>query len=517
VGDSSLSYSLVGLTRTRDGQAETSEEERHMIAPSVDWQVSEDTLINFNLYYQKDPAMGIYTTLPASGLFLPNPNGELPQDAFSGDANWNEFEKEVLLAGYKVNHNINDNWNFLQNFRYTDAEAFQTNTYGTGLAADGRTLSRQAYLTDETTTGFTVDNQFSGRFQTGSARHNILVGLDYLSLDSDVIYEDTAAPAIDLFDPDYYQITQDNINIENTALSSDFNIRKKQLGIYFQDQIELNRFVIIGGVRWDDFTGEEKGRQYGGTVDRKLDQDNVSTRAGVMYRGANGLSPYINYAESFEPQTGSDRNGNEFDPSTGDQWELGLKYQSQDQQTSANLAFYQITKDNVPTRDPNGGPYDQIQAGEVRSQGIELEARAQPIDSLLVTASYTLQDVEVTKDNTGLKGQTPVWVPEHLLSVWADYGFYDGPLNGLVAGIGARYIGEAEYDAATNEGKVPDTTLVDIALRYSLGRVSHTLRGTELGLSVNNLTDERYYSCFDSSNCWFGEERTVEASVSYRF
>ncbi len=503
VGDSSLSYSLVGLTRTRDGQAETSEEERHMIAPSVDWQVSEDTLINFNLYYQKDPAMGIYTTLPASGLFLPNPNGELPQDAFSGDA--------------KVNHNINDNWNFLQNFRYTDAEAFQTNTYGTGLAADGRTLSRQAYLTDETTTGFTVDNQFSGRFQTGSARHNILVGLDYLSLDSDVIYEDTAAPAIDLFDPDYYQITQDNINIENTALSSDFNIRKKQLGIYFQDQIELNRFVIIGGVRWDDFTGEEKGRQYGGTVDRKLDQDNVSTRAGVMYRGANGLSPYINYAESFEPQTGSDRNGNEFDPSTGDQWELGLKYQSQDQQTSANLAFYQITKDNVPTRDPNGGPYDQIQAGEVRSQGIELEARAQPIDSLLVTASYTLQDVEVTKDNTGLKGQTPVWVPEHLLSVWADYGFYDGPLNGLVAGIGARYIGEAEYDAATNEGKVPDTTLVDIALRYSLGRVSHTLRGTELGLSVNNLTDERYYSCFDSSNCWFGEERTVEASVSYRF
>ncbi|MBC7185028.1 MAG: TonB-dependent receptor plug domain-containing protein, partial [Marinobacter sp.] len=132
LGDSNLSYSLVGLTRSRDGQAETSEEERHMIAPSVDWQVSEDTLVNFNLYYQKDPAMGIYTTLPASGLFLPNPNGELPQDAFSGDANWNEFDKEVLLAGYKLNHNINDNWNFLQNFRYTDAEAVQTNTYGTG-------------------------------------------------------------------------------------------------------------------------------------------------------------------------------------------------------------------------------------------------------------------------------------------------------------------------------------------------------------------------------------------------
>ncbi len=528
LGDSNLSYSLVGLTRSRDGQAETAEEERQMIAPSVDWQATEDTLVNFNLYYQNDPEAGIYTSLPASGLFLPNDNGELPQDAFSGDANWNEFDKEVLLAGYKINHNINGNWNFLQNFRYTDAKAFQTNTYGTGLAADGRTLARAAYLTDEATTGFTVDNQFSGRFQTGQARHNILVGVDYLSLDSDVIYEDTSyydangtyfggAPSIDLFDPDYYQISLSTIDITDTLYSSDFNIRKKQLGIYLQDQIELNRFVFIGGVRWDDFTGEETGLKYGSSVDTRLDQDNVSTRAGVMYRGANGISPYINYAESFEPQTGSDRNGNEFDPSLGNQWELGVKYQSQDQRTSANLAYFRITKENVPTRDPDGTAYDQIQAGEVRSQGIELEARAQPIDSLLMTMSYTLQDVEVTKDNNGLQGQTPVWVPEHLLSVWADYGFYNGPLDGLVAGIGARYIGESEYDATTNEGQVPDVTLLDIALRYSLGQLSPGLRGTELGLSVNNLTNERYFSCYDSSNCWFGEERTVEASVSYTF
>jgi len=521
LGDSNLSYSLVGLTRSRDGQAETSEEERHVFAPSVDWQVTDDTLVNFNLYYQKDPESGIYTTLPASGLFLPNPNGKLPQDAFSGDANWNEFDKEVLLAGYKVNHNISDSWNFLQNFRYTDAEAFQTNTYSTGLEADGRTLNRQAYLTDETTRGFTVDNQFSGRFQTGQARHNLLFGVDYLSLDSDVKYEDTSfgsgAPSINLFDPDYYQISRNTIDITDTAYSSDFTITKKQIGVYVQDQIEIDQFVIIGGVRWDDFTGEEEGLQYGGAIDRKLEQDNVSTRAGVMYRATNGFSPYLNYAESFEPQTGSDRNGNEFDPSEGEQYELGIKYETANGLTTANLAVYQITKDNVPTRDPDGTAYDKIQAGEVRSRGIELEAQTQPIDNLLMTISYTLQDVEVTKDNTGLEGQTPVWVPDQLVSVWADYGFYDGPLDGLVAGLGVRYIGESEYDAATNEGEVPDATLIDVALRYNLAELSHTLKGTEVGLSVNNLTDERYYSCFDSSNCWFGEERTVEASVSYTF
>lgn len=425
------------------------------------------------------------------------------------------------MAGYKINHNINDNWNFLQNVRYTDASLFQTNTYGTGLEADGRTLNREAYLTDEATTGFSVDNQFSGRFQIGRARHNLLMGVDYSDLDSDVIYEDTSygsgAPAIDLFDPDYHQISRDTIDITDTVYSSDFNIRKKQLGVYLQDQIELGRFVIIGGVRWDDFTGEETGKKYGGPVDSKLDQDNVSTRVGIMYRADNGLSPYLNYAESFEPQTGSDRNGREFDPSTGDQWELGVKFQSDPLRSQGTLAFYQITKENVPTRDPNGGPYDQIQAGAVRSQGIELEAQAQPLDSLLMTLSYTFQDVEVTKDNAGLKGKTPVWVPEQLLSLWADYGFYGGPLNGLVAGVGIRYIGESEYDASTNDGSVPDVTLLDIALRYPLGRLAPTLDGTELGLSVNNLTDERYFSCYDSANCWFGEERTLEASLSYSF
>ena len=528
LGDSDLSYSLVAATRSRDGQAEPSDEERHLIAPSVNWQVSDDTLVNFNLYYQKDPEMGVYTTLPASGLFLANPNGELATDAFSGDANWNTFDKEVLMAGYRINHNINDNWNFLQNFRYTDADAYQTNTYGTGLAADGRTLSRAAYLTDEAINGFSVDNQLSGRFETGNLEHNLLVGVDYTRLESDVKYEDTSfydasfnyfggAPSIDLFNPDHYQISSGTIDITDTLYSSDFTIDNKQLGIYLQDQVRLERLVMIAGVRWDDFEGTEKGTKYGAPVNVKLDQDYVSWRGGVLYELAGGLSPYINYAESWEPQTGSDRNGREFDPSTGKQYEVGMKYQSDSGVDMVNLALFRIDKENVPTRDPNGGPYDKVQAGEVRSQGVELEVLAQPLDNLLLSLSYTLQDVEVTRDNSGLEGRTPVWVPEQLVSAWADYGFYDGTLRGLTAGVGVRYIGEAELNATTNEGKVPDSTLVDIALRYDLGQAAAGFSGTTLGLSVNNLADERYYSCFDELNCWFGEERTVEASVAYSF
>lgn len=370
IGDSDLSYSLVALGRDKDGQAATTKEERYLFAPSVDWQITEDTLLNVNLYYQKDPEMGMYSTLPASTLFQDNPNGHLDQDAFSGDANWNEFDKEVLMAGYKINHNFNADWTFLQNFRFTDADAYQTNTYSTALDADGRTLYRRAYLTDEATTGFTVDNQLSGRFNTGSVEHNILVGVDYIELDSDVAYEDDAAPSIDLYDPDFTQIDP-NMNLSGTAYTSDFELSKRQLGVYLQDQIRIGQLVLIGGARWDDFKGTEEGTKYGVQVDNELEQDNWSYRVGALYEFDNGISPYANYAESYEPLEGSDRNGNEFDPSTGKQIEVGSKFTSADNRHRLDVALFQILKENVPTRDPNGTAYDKIQAGEVRSRALK--------------------------------------------------------------------------------------------------------------------------------------------------
>lgn len=516
IGNSDLSYNLVALARDKDAQAETAKEERQLIAPSVDWQISDSTLVNVNLYYQNDPEQGIYTVLPASGLFEDNLNGKLDPDAFSGDANWNQADREVLMAGYKVNHNFNDQWTLLHNFRFTDADYDQTNTYGTALAADGRTYSRRAYLTQETAEGYAVDNQLSGRFDTGSLQHNLLVGLDYQKTDANIRYEDGAAPDIDLYDPDHHQISRDNLNFDS-FYSSDFDQTKTQLGVYLQDQIRLGNWVLLGGVRWDEVKATAEGRRYGQQIDTELDQDNVSHRAGVLYRFANGWSPYANYAESFEPVQGADRNNNDFEPSEGEQFEAGVKYSSASGAHRLDIAAFRIDKTNVPTRDPNSSnPLDQVQAGKVRSQGIEVEATTQPTDSLLLALGYTLQDVETTRDNSGLEGKTPVWVPEKMISAWADYGFYEGSLNGLTIGAGVRHIGEMELDAA-NSGNVPEANLVDVALTYDLQHLDEQLKGTEIGLSVNNLFDDRYYSCFDDRNCWFGAERTVEANLSHTF
>ncbi len=516
IGSSDLSYSLVGLARKKDGQAVTSEEERYVFAPSVDWQLSDKTVVNLNVYYQKDPSAGIYNTVPAKGSVTSNINGRLPTDFYAGDANWNTFERDFTLSGLKVNHQFNDNWTFLHSTRYTDAKVYQENTYSTGLAVDERALGRRAYLTDEVSHGITVDNQLAGRVQWGAVEHNILIGIDYLHLKSGIKYEDAATDAIDLFNPNNYMIDTGALDFAASGYSSNFDIEKEHVGSYFQDQILIGNLVLIAGGRYDEYKQWEEGIKYGAAVNNRVDQHNFSGRVGGLYQLDSGFSPFISYSESFEPEPGSDRQGNKFEPTTAEQWESGVKYQSLDNKHNLTVSVFELTKENDLTRDPSGSPYDQIQTGEVRSRGIELEVETQPLDNLTVLFNATRIDMEVTKDNNGLKGKTPIWVADRTASVWLDYGFQEGVMSGANVGVGVRYVGETQLDAL-NTDEVPAFTLVDLALSYDLGSVTKSLQGISTRLTANNLFDKRYASCYDGNNCWFGAERTLEASLKWEY
>ncbi|MDM5077017.1 TonB-dependent siderophore receptor [Aeromonas media] len=514
-----LAYRVVGLARQKDGQAVTSEEERYVFAPSLDWQLSDRTLLNLNLYYQKDPQAGIYTTVPASGSVKSNPLGQLGSDTFLGDENWNEYNRDVTLLGYKLSHDFNANWQVLQNARYMDASAYQRNTYNAALAADNRTLARNAYLTDEASRGFVIDNQLAGKVQTGGAQHNLLLGVDYQYLDARILYQDTldySAPAIDIFNPDHNQIRPDALTFSYEDRKT---IRQSQTGVYLQDQVRLDRLVAIGGARYDSYRMDTDSRGlYLGSASQSLaqiDQDNLSFRLGALYELDYGLSPYVSYAESFEPVPGADKSGKAFDPATGHQWEGGLKFLSEDMSKTATISAFHITKENALVTDPDNVYGPKLQTGEIVSRGIELEGRADLTSRLDLALSYTLQDMEITKDTTDLQGKTPVWVPRQMASLWSNY-LPGGSLEGMRVGAGLRYVGEAEMDAA-NTDTVPDYLLMDMSASYDLAALSARMKGVGVSLSASNLLNKTYYSCYDQNNCWFGAERNVEARLKYAF
>ncbi|MHA2762535.1 TonB-dependent siderophore receptor [Vibrio harveyi] len=519
IGDSNVNYRIVGMAKQRDGQAETSEDERYLIAPSFDWQATDNTLVNVNVYYQNDPSAGIYTTVPAAGSVLDNPLGSLSPDTYLGDKNWNTYEREVLMIGYKILHDFNNNWQFLQNARYMTADSYQENTYNSPLAADNRTIGRNAYLTDEDSTSFVIDNQLSGYVAHGNFEHNLLLGLDYQYLDSDVKYKDTLGYSLtqDIFNPNHNQIDRDALKF---AYQQALDIKTKQLGVYFQDQLRYNNLVMIAGLRWDKYEADTNTvSDYLGTVTpskEKLDENNVSFRVGALYELDFGLSPYLTYSESFEPIAGADASGKAFDPSTGHQWELGFKYAPLGGDVSGNLALFHITKKNAILTDPNNPYAPQYQAGEVVSQGAELEAKWQATPQADLTLNYTYINMEIKEDSYyHQEGKTPVWVPEQTASLWANY-YYEGTLTGLRTSAGVRYVGKTEMDAQ-NSDQVPDYTLVDLAASYDLSAASQSLDGASVTLSASNIFDEEYYSCYDKNNCWFGAERSIEAKLEYKF
>ncbi|CAK1706268.1 iron complex outermembrane recepter protein [Vibrio crassostreae] len=518
LGDSGFSYRLVALARKQDSQVDHAEEERYVIAPSLDWQVSDRTLINFNLYYQNDPSMGTNSAMPLEVLKASDPSVSM------GDKSWSTFEREVLMLGYKINHQINDNWTFLQNARYTDASLYQENTYHTATNFNPATgsLIRNAYSTDEDSQSFILDNQVSGRLEISGLEHNLLFGVDYLKLTGDSLYKEFTANAgfygFDAYNPNNDLLDKSQLQ-ENYRESHD--ITTEQLGLYFQDQVRYDALVLLAGGRYDMFKASDDKNSSYPTYDGKeeADHNQFSYRVGALYELDNGISPFVSYATSFEPAAGTDINGNSLKPQLGEQVELGIKYLSPDMSQQVTASYFHITKKDSIAADPSDPTYrSKIQLGEVRSQGVEVEGRWFVTEDWDVNASYTYVDMEVTEDaNPDLEGTTPIYVPTHAANLWSNYYVYGGALAGTRWSAGARYMGEMELDATNTQGKVPSYTVVDLSLGYDLGEVSDTLSGATANLMVNNLFNEEYYTCYDQSNCWFGAEQSVELSVNYQF
>ncbi len=169
-----LNYRLVALKRQKDGQMQTTEEERTLINPSLEWRPTKDVSVLANLFYQDDPEMVPSTPLPAVGTVYHASYGKLGSDAYAGDE-WNHFSKEVFMPSVTINWDINDKLTFKHILRYTDAEAQQRNMYNSGfVSGSDKILNRVAYTTDESMSNWTTDNQLAYQLDTTNTSHNFI-------------------------------------------------------------------------------------------------------------------------------------------------------------------------------------------------------------------------------------------------------------------------------------------------------------------------------------------------------
>ena len=510
-----LNYRLVALKRKKDGQMQTTEEERTLINPSLEWRPTEDVSILANLFYQDDPEMVPSTPLPAVGTVYDASYGKLGSDGYAGD-NWNRFSKEVLMPSVTVNWDINDKLTFKHILRYTDAEAQQRNMYNSGfVSGSDKILNRVAYTTDETMNNWTTDNQLSYKLDTANTSHNLLFGVEYQETDSTATYYDAGAdgtPNLDLSNPDFSQINADTLPLN--SYRQDEKIDQSQLGFYVQDEMKWQDLTVVAGLRHDNFdstTEQTKASEGAIYSDQTIDNSasKTSGRLAAIYDLDNGLSPYASYSQSFQPVVGSNFITNKpFDPTTADQLEAGIKYLSANRATKGTLAVFDITQKNVVVAD-NINYRSQTQTGEISSKGFEISGSHMLNDWVDIAASYSHTDAEITEDeiNPDLVGNTPAQVAKHKATLWADYYATDK----LTLNAGVRYEGGMQLDKQ-NSDELPSVTLVDIGGNYKINPM------LTVGASINNLFDKTYVgTCYDINNCWMGPERQMSVSLKANF
>jgi iron complex outermembrane receptor protein len=490
--DKSFLYRVIGVARNANTQFEYSNgadigDDRLMIQPAVTWKPDEDTTLTVTGQALKDKSGGTIMLFTPTNILL-------------GDPNFNQSTQEQQSIGYEFEHRFDETWTFRQNARYGHVDFTLDNLFLSGLGASG--LNRIARHFDESFDAFTIDNQALAEFETGAFSHQALFGIDYSWSDADVRRFQGSAPSLNPYAP-VYGVT---VPVPTTPMIS-YTERYSQTGIYAQDQIKFgNGFVATLGGRYDWLNLDTHNRLTGADTDITI--GNFSGRAGLSYVTSFGLAPYVSFSQSFVPNSGVDENGNTFDPSKGRQWEAGLKYQPDGFDGLFTIAYFDIKKTNVLNYLSNGFA---VATGEIASRGLELEGKVSLGGGWDFVGSYTYTDAEITRDATGNIGKRPMLVPEQQASVWVNYTFETGLLEGASIGAGVRYVGKV-YGNNANTFSVPSRTLVDLGASYRINEHA------KVSVNATNLFDKNYFTTCDASySCYQGDRRSVIGKLTIDF
>lgn len=496
-------YRMIGVVRDSDTQFQYHdgpdvEDNRVYLAPSLTWLPNSDTSLTVRADYLRDTSGGTVAVLT-------KPGGKVT-DTLLGDYSFNHFRQEQFTVGYELSHQFNDTFQLRQNVRYGQTDTVLNNLLPGAVNFDAGTVSRNAIRFDEHMNAFNIDNQLQADFSTASITHRLLTGLDYSRLEGNAKRFGAVAPTFNIYNPVYGL----NIADPNYALN-DNDQTTAQLGVYMQDQISLTpKWLLTLGGRHDEISLRTQNNLTESTS--WLDQGAWTGRAGLTYLADNGLAPYISYAESFVPNSGTDSQNRTFDPSKAHQYEVGVKYQP-DASLLLTLAAFDITKSNVLTNEIVNSVVTgyQVASGEVRSRGVETEATMKLTQNLDLLASYTYTETEITASNNGDRGKQQANVPKHMASTWLNYSFHQGVLDGLLLSTGVRYVGSMYGDNA-NTVPVKNFALIDAGAKYQVNQ------HVSVGFNIQNLLNHDYVgTCDEDTSCYPGQERTFIGSLKYSF
>ena len=499
--DDTMLYRIVGLARKGDTNFDIADD-RYFIQPSFTWKPDDTT--KFTVYGSAQS-----TETDANVAAMTGPDGNI-FNLRDSDPDYDYQKTRQQQVGYQFEHEFDGGFTFRQNLRFShmDLKARYLSTYSwTGTVAH-----RGASSIRDAMNVFQVDNQLESKFDTGPAAHTVLVGLDYTNVNSSFGYgfDSTTSAAYD------FDISNPTYGVSGPTPDYNYSLvsaSMRQIGAYALDQIELDkwRFTLGGRQTWVKQSTDTTFVSSGTSTDDNLSKHAFSVQTGALYLFDNGVAPFTSYSTSFDPVTQRSASGSILDPTKGEQYELGVKYQPPGTDILLSAVAYHLVEKNKPVLvDPLTLVYASL--GEVTNKGIELEARATVADGWDLIAAYSYNHSEITRGDDS--GNAPAVTPKNIASLWSNYTFQeDSAANGLTVGAGIRYTGE-NYTSTANTAKNDASFYLDAALSYDFGAIDQKYKSLTASVDVRNVANRRLTVC-NEGYCYLGQGRNITASLKY--
>ena len=449
---------------------------------------------------------------------VPTLNGE-PVEAFEdivfGDTDTNLQTLRADIFRANVSHEFSDTRKGNLVFQYSDFQKMYKNYYASGYSG-GDTFTADGYKDPTERTNLIISGNIVNEFQTGSAKHTLLVGAEIIDTENENYRYNTFFITTE-DDNEVFNISRPinfGVNAAGVRTYNDFTADLKSstesdievTSFYIQDQIDVSdNFKIMLGGRFDSFDITVRDIK-NGTSESREDEE-VSPRAGLIFKPQENLSLYVSYSESFLPRSGEqykklDASGAALDPDVYKNTEFGYKYDINDALTFTAAIF-----DSESTRaekDNETGEMNEIRGLEV--EGYEVELSGDIDDQNNLTFGYTSLD-GVTSKGT----KQPRELPNQMLSLW--YSYQANETFGF--GLGVTHQAESFIKDTTNGSTgpaLPDYTRVDFALHINASD------NDVVRVHIENLTDELYFPHSHSTHqASVGESLSARVSYLRRF
>jgi iron complex outermembrane recepter protein len=475
------------------------------LSPVIRLALGENTALTLNATYRNE------RRTPDDGFIAIGTGvADLPRNRFLGEP-FQEFSVNDFSIGYLLTHKFSDQLTLRNAFRAQWVNPERYFPLRNSFDETTGDLELATYFAAGEYQAITTQTDLITRFSTGSVQHQLLFGVDYgRQINQPKFAIGDPYRTINIFDPTYDGIEYPKEELYNFFRNDTIN----KLGLYLQDQIELapNFKLLIGG-RYDSYTQRRSEEGFGESQEFRQSDSRFSPRFGVVYQPIPAISLYASYTTAFRASFASNRNadGSSFKPEIGQQLEAGIKTDLA-RNLSATLAFYDLRKKNVTTDDPNSSnPNDQVQTGEQRSRGIELDLAGELIPGWKIIASYAYTDAFVSKDESGFEDKRLDNTPKHSASLWTTYEVQRGSLKGFGLGLGVYFVDD-RFGDLSNTYTIPSYVRTDASIFYNQDK-------WRAAINFRNLFNIKYFTGSDESRfgVYVGEPFTVTGSVSIVF